>query len=47
MDPKITRSVGLSQGPFDSEWSALTHFPMGLTRKYVNLKEPYNQEMDE
>ena len=36
-DPKVTRSLGLSQDPSDSECSDLTHFSMSLAHKYVNL----------
>ena len=46
-DPKVTRSLGLSQEPSNSEYSTLTHFYMSLARKYVNLKEPYNQDIKE
>ena len=45
--PKVTRSLGLSQDLFDSECSAFTYFSMSLARKYVNLKEPYNQDIKE
>ena len=44
---KINGSLGLSQDPSDSECSALTHFSMNLDRKYVNLKEPYDQDIKE
>ena len=37
--------MGLSQDPFDSECSASTYFSMSLAHKYVNLKEPYNQDI--
>ena len=47
LDPKFTRSLGLSQDPFDSECSALIHFFMSLVHKYVYLKEPYNQDIKE
>ena len=33
--------------PSVSECSALTHFSMSLDHKYVNLKEPYNQDIKE
>ena len=38
-------SLGLSQDLSDSEYSAVTHFSMSLAYKYVNLKEPYNQDI--
>ena len=37
----------MSQDPFDSEYSSLTHFSISLARKYVNLKKPYNQDIKE
>ena len=37
----------MRQDPSDSECSALTHFYMSLTFNYVNLKEPYNQDIKE
>ena len=37
----------MSQDPSDSECSALAHFSMSLARKYVNPKEPYNQDIKE
>ena len=37
---KVTESLGLSQDPSDYECGALSHFPMSLAHKYVNLKEP-------
>ena len=43
-DLKVTRSLGLSHDPSDSECSALTYFSMSLAYKYVNLKELYNQD---
>ena len=46
-DPKVTRGLGLGQGPSDSECSALTHFSMSIAHKYINLKEPYNQDINE
>ena len=39
-DLKATGSPGLSQGPSNSECSALAHSSMSLAHKYVNLKEP-------
>ena len=42
-DPKVSGSLGLSQGPFSSECSALANFSMSLACKYVNVKEPDNQ----
>ena len=44
-DPEVTGSLGLSQHPPNSECSALTHFSLNLVHKYVNLKEPYNQDI--
>ena len=38
-------SLGLRQDPSDSEYSALTQFSMSLSYKYINLKEPYNQDI--
>ena len=46
-DPKVTGALGLSQDPSHSEFSVLTHFSMSLVRKYVNLKETYNQDIKE
>ena len=46
-DPKVTGNLRLSQDPFNSECSALTHFSMSLARIYVSLKEPYNQDIKE
>ena len=43
----LIRLQGLSKISSDSECSVLTHFSMGLTYKYVNLKEPYNQNKKE
>ena len=37
----------MSQDPSDSECSALTNFFVSLVCKYVNLKEPYNQNIKE
>ena len=37
----------MSQDPLNSECSTLTHFSMSLARKYVHLKEPYNQDIKE
>ena len=37
----------MSQNPSDFECSALTYFSMGLAHGYVNLKEPYNQDIKE
>ena len=37
----------MSQDPSDFEFTILTHFSMSLRHKYVNLKEPYNQEIKE
>ena len=37
----------MSQDPLNSECSALIHFSMSLARKYVHLKEPYNQDIKE
>ena len=39
--------MGLNQDPSDSECNALTYFSMSLAHKYVNLKEPYNQDIKE
>ena len=36
----ISKSLGFSQDPSNSERSALTHFFMSLAHKYINLKEP-------
>ena len=47
LTPKVTRSLSLSKDPSDSEYSALTYFSMSLAHKYVNLKEPYNQDIKE
>ena len=47
IDPKVTRSLGLSKDPSDSECSTLTHFSMSLAHKYGNLKEPFNQDINE
>ena len=46
-DSKVSRSVGLSQDPSDSEFGTLTHFFMSLAGKYVNLKVPYNEGIRE
>ena len=46
-DPKVTRGLGLSQGPSNSECSALSYFYMSLAHKHINLKEPYNQDIKE
>ena len=40
-------SLGLSQDPSSSECSTLTHFSMILALKYVNLEEPYNEDIKE
>ena len=45
--PRVTRSLGLSQDPSNSECSALIHFSMSLAHKYVNLKVPYNHDIEE
>ena len=37
----------MSQDPSDSECNALNHFSMSLAHKYVNIKEPYNQDIKE
>ena len=39
--------MGLNQDPSDSECNALTYFSMSLAHKYVNLKQPYNQDIKE
>ena len=44
---KLIRTLGLSQDLSGSECSALTHFSMSLAWKYVNLKEPYNEDIKE
>ena len=46
-DTKVTRSLGLSQDYSNSECSAITYFSMSLAHKYVNLREPYNQDIKE
>ena len=46
-DPMVTGSPGLNQDRSDSECSALTYFSMSLAHKYVNIKEPYNQDIKE
>ena len=47
LTPKVTRSLSLSKDPSYSEYSTLTYFSMSLAHKYVNLKEPYNQDIKE
>ena len=47
LTPKATRCLGWSQDPSNSKCSVLTHFSMSLAHKYVNLKEPYNQDIKE
>ena len=49
LDPKVQSSTywSLNIDPSDSECSILPHFSMSLTHKYVNLKEPYNQDIKE
>ena len=37
----------MNQDPSDFECSTLTYFSMSLDHKYVNLKEPYNQDIKE
>ena len=37
----------MSQDPSDSKYITLTHFSISLAQKYVNLKEPYNQDIKE
>ena len=37
----------LIEDPSNSECSALNQFAMSLAYKYVNLKEPYNQDIKE
>ena len=43
----VTGTLELSQDPSNSECSALTHFSKSLARKYINLREPYNQDIKE
>ena len=43
----ISGSLGLSQDPFNSECSPLTHFTISLAQKYLSIKEPYNQGIKE
>ena len=42
-----TGSMGLSQDSSSSECSALTRFSMSLASNYINLKEPFNQDIKE
>ena len=37
----------MSQDPSHSDYSALTHFFMSMSHKYINLKESYNQDIQE
>ena len=37
----------MNQDPSNSECSTLTHLSMTLTHKYVNLEEPYNEDIKE
>ena len=37
----------MTQDPSDSECSALTHFSISLASRYINLEEPYNQDIKE
>ena len=39
--------LGLSQDSSNSECSTLIHFSISLVHIYVNLKEPYNQDIKE
>ena len=40
-------SLGLSQDLSHSECSALTYFSMSLAHKYLNLKQPFNEDIKE
>ena len=46
-DPKVTGSLSLIEDSTNSECTAFTHFSMSLPDKYMNLKDPYNQDIKE
>ena len=39
-EPKVTRSLGLSQDPSDPECCTLTYFSISRAHKYINPEEP-------
>ena len=49
LGPKVQSSTywSLNIDPSDSKCYILTDFSISLTHKYVNLKEPYNQDIKE